>query len=89
MLVLTRRPGEQIIINGNIRVTVVATGPGKVRLGIEAPPEVTVDRMEVHQRREQFLTVPVRAAPPDPPASPKPNRLREVLAAYRARKAHG
>lgn len=55
MLVLTRRPGEAIIINGDIQVTVVALQGGKIRLGIEAPDWVTVDRQEVHARRAEFL----------------------------------
>jgi carbon storage regulator CsrA len=54
MLVLTRRLGEEIIIDGDIRVTVVATSPGKVRLGITAPAHVAIDRLEIHQRKEQF-----------------------------------
>ena len=53
MLVLTRRSGEEIIIDGNIRVTVVAISPSKVRIGITAPPFVAVDRLEVHERRAQ------------------------------------
>ena len=36
MLVLTRKPGEQIIIADNIRITVVALGHGRVKIGIEA-----------------------------------------------------
>jgi carbon storage regulator len=55
MLVLTRRQGETIIINGDIQVSVVALQGGKVRIGIEAPDWVTVDRQEVHQRRAEFL----------------------------------
>jgi carbon storage regulator len=51
MLVLTRNVGEKIIIDGNIQVTVVAIKGGKVRIGIEAPDYVRVDREEVHQRR--------------------------------------
>ena len=54
MLVLTRRVGEQIVIDGNIRVRVVAVKGGNVRLGISAPPSVTLDRLEVHERRGQF-----------------------------------
>jgi carbon storage regulator len=50
MLVLMRRVGETIVIDGGIRVTVVSVQGGKVRLGIEAPPEVRVDREEVHER---------------------------------------
>ena len=51
MLVLTRRVGEQIVIAGDIRVTVVAVQGDKVRLGITAPASVRVDREEVHARR--------------------------------------
>jgi carbon storage regulator CsrA len=51
MLVLTRRIGEQIVIDGVISVTVVAIRGDKARLGISAPPSVRVDRSEVHERR--------------------------------------
>ena len=61
MLVLSRRVGEEIIINDNIRVTVVAVKGDRVRLGIVAPRDVTVDRSEVHERRMQFATAVVGA----------------------------
>jgi len=51
MLVLTRRPGEQIVIDGNIRLTVVSIKGDRIRIGIEAPPSVVVDRAEIHDRR--------------------------------------
>lgn len=51
MLVLTRRIGEEVVIAGDIRVRVVAIYGHKVRLGITAPPSITVDREEVHARR--------------------------------------
>jgi carbon storage regulator len=54
MLVLTRRLGESIILNDNIRVSVVEVKGGRIRLGIEAPPDISVDRQEVHHRRMQF-----------------------------------
>ena len=44
MLVLSRRIGERIVIDGNIVVTVVEIQGGKIRLGIEAPREVPVWR---------------------------------------------
>lgn len=50
MLVLTRKPGEQIVIGNGIRVTVVSVGPGRVKIGVEAPPEVRVDRAEIHEK---------------------------------------
>jgi carbon storage regulator len=51
MLVLTRHNGEQIIIGEKVVVTVVAIEGNKVRLGIQAPRDVRVDRKEVHDRR--------------------------------------
>lgn len=55
MLVLTRRPGEQIIIGDHIRLTVVSLGPGRVKIGIEAPPNVRIDREEVHKKIQKEL----------------------------------
>jgi carbon storage regulator len=57
MLVLTRRQNESIIIANNIKITVVSVGPGRVKLGIEAPPNVRVDRQEIHDRIEQSSDV--------------------------------
>jgi carbon storage regulator len=51
MLVLTRKVGEEIIIDHHIRVTVVAVRGDRVRLGIAAPKEARVDRREIHERR--------------------------------------
>jgi carbon storage regulator len=51
MLVLTRRIGEQLVIDGNIVVTIVAIEGNKIRLGVQAPPAIRVDREEVHARR--------------------------------------
>jgi len=52
MLVLTRRPGEEIVIDGNIRITVVSVKGDRIRIGIDAPPSVVVDRQEIHERRK-------------------------------------
>lgn len=54
MLVLTRRVGEEIVIDGSIRITVSAIQGERVRIGITAPPSVRVDREEVHLRRSEF-----------------------------------
>lgn len=54
MLVLTRRVGETIVIDGCIRVTVVSVKGDKVRIGVEAPDHIRVDREEVHARREEY-----------------------------------
>jgi carbon storage regulator len=54
MLVLSRKPGEEIIIGDTIRVVICQIKGDKVRIGIEAPPEVQVDRSEVRERRAEF-----------------------------------
>lgn len=51
MLVLTRRVGESIVIANDIRITVVALGNGRVKIGIDAPQGVSVDRSEIHERK--------------------------------------
>lgn len=50
MLVLTRKVGEQIVIGGNIRVTVSAIKGEGVKIGISAPPEIKIHRAEVAER---------------------------------------
>jgi len=57
MLVLTRKIGESIFIDGGIRVTITAIRGNKVTIGIEAPLEVRIDREEVHQRICEFAGV--------------------------------
>lgn len=56
MLVLTRKIGEQIVIDDNIIVTIVAVEGNKVRVGISAPRSCRVDRAEIHQRRLEEQT---------------------------------
>lgn len=51
MLVLTRKIGEQIVIADTIRISVIEVGPGRVKIGICAPREVTVDRAEIHEKK--------------------------------------
>jgi carbon storage regulator len=47
MLVLSRKLGEKIRIGDNITVTVVEIDRNKIRLGIEAPDDVSIHRLEV------------------------------------------
>lgn len=61
MLVLTRRPGESIVIGNGIKLTVVTVGPGRVKIGIEAPPNVRIDREEIHARIQQEQATDVLA----------------------------
>lgn len=49
MLVLTRKAGESIVVGNSVRITVIELSPGVVRLGFEAPPEVSIYREEVYR----------------------------------------
>jgi len=51
MLVLSRRPDEQICIGNNILVRIVSIRGTNVRIGIEAPVDVPVDRQELRERK--------------------------------------
>ncbi len=55
MLVLSRKLGEKIIINENVAITLVEIRGDKVRLGIEAPKDVSVRRQEVWEAIQQTL----------------------------------
>ncbi|MFA6110349.1 MAG: carbon storage regulator CsrA [Candidatus Latescibacterota bacterium] len=50
MLVLTRKAGESIVIGNDVRVTVLEMQGRQIRLGIEAPADVSVHRGEVYER---------------------------------------
>ena len=53
MLVLTRRPGESIVVGENIVVTVIEIKGGQVRIGIDAPRDVDVYREEIYEQVKQ------------------------------------
>ena len=57
MLVLSRKKNESIVINNDITVVVVEIRGDKVRLGVEAPKEVPVDRSEVREAKERTAEV--------------------------------
>ncbi len=51
MLVLSRRLGQAIVVNGNVEIRVLGQNTdGSIRIGIIAPPNVTVHREEVQMR---------------------------------------
>jgi carbon storage regulator len=52
MLVLSRRQSETIVIGDDIRVQVLEIAGGRVRLAIEAPSHVSVDREEIWERKQ-------------------------------------
>ncbi|HIA02192.1 MAG TPA: carbon storage regulator [Myxococcales bacterium] len=51
MLILTRRPGEAILIGEDIEILVKEVGRNHVRLGINAPKSVTIRRLETLEHK--------------------------------------
>ena len=47
MLVLSRKPGEEVVIGDSIRISVLRTQGGRVRLGITAPSAIHIARKEI------------------------------------------
>jgi carbon storage regulator len=53
MLILTRRVGESVMIGDDVAITVLQVKGNQVRLGVNAPKTVSVQRTEVFQRLQQ------------------------------------
>jgi carbon storage regulator len=60
MSVFSRKIGEEIVIDGVITLKVLAVEGNKIRVGINAPDSVSVNRREVHDRRAEFAAEPKR-----------------------------
>jgi carbon storage regulator CsrA len=55
MLVLTRKPGEKVVIGGNITLTVVEVKGSQVRLALDAPVEIRILRGELVGRKDRAV----------------------------------
>lgn len=50
MLILTRRIGESVVIGDDVHITVLGVKGNQVRIGVNAPKDVSVHREEIYQR---------------------------------------
>ena len=80
MLILQRKPSEAVLIGDDIRIVILRSDGGGVRIGIEAPAEIPILREEiVHEVRSETVRASQAASasatglkpPPTPPAKPK------------------
>jgi carbon storage regulator len=69
MLVLSRKPGEQLVIGTNIVLTLTEISGGRAKIGIQAPPEVIILRGEL-------VDAPIVAVVQSKWAEPKPKSSR-------------
>lgn len=82
MLILTRRPGERVVIGDEVLVTVMSVSGHTVRLGIAAPPGVPIYREEIWLAvKEENRAAAAASSDALPPSPPSPSSVEQVPAA--------
>lgn len=79
MLVFTRKKDEAIVIGDGVEVRVLRTGKDAVRIGVVAPPEVSVHRREVYDAVREANRTAANAAVPSLDDLPGRLRLQPLL----------
>ncbi|MGE5334783.1 MAG: carbon storage regulator [Nitrososphaerota archaeon] len=77
MLVLRRKAGEAIVLNGTITIHVLAVEGERVKLGINAPPEVVIVRSELLEGGQSSGSGAISGGPVPAPREPRPYTYRD------------
>lgn len=75
MLVLTRKIGEAIVIDDNIKITVVQIKGKQVRIGVDAPKETKIHREEIYQSIQEENRAAMNSMAQ---GLPKPNTVKKT-----------
>ena len=65
MLILTRRAGETLMIGDDVSITVLGVKGNQVRIGVNAPKNISVHREEIYQRIQREKTQQAGSTPED------------------------
>ena len=71
MLIITRKPGEKIMLGDDVTVEVIEVSGSSVRIGIAAPRSLPVYREEIWAAVKDDLGLPEQPPPPLDPADPR------------------
>jgi carbon storage regulator len=63
MLVIRRRAGESLFIGEDVEIRILEMGPSQVKLGIEAPKDITVLRSEVRETQQANISAALERSP--------------------------
>ncbi len=86
MLILTRRVGETIVIGDDVIITVLGIKGNQVRIGINAPKDVSVHREEIYQRIQQEKNTTSTAPAATTEAAPKKEESATVTTTIRKKR---
>lgn len=84
MLILSRKIGETIVIDGRIRVKIMRVEGDGVKIGIEAPPEISVHRQEIYdeiQKNNREALTESREPRPELPKLGKTTKDHQLVSA--------
>jgi len=63
MFVVKRRPGESVMVGDQVRFTVLSVKGRQVKVGVDSPPELPVDREEIYLAKRERRELPSTETP--------------------------